>query len=90
MNVNTTTPNAPPDTTKCKGESQSDVTASSVVELVHPDIVGDSDHPGQLCRLCALPRQAMVYIFSEAGVQLGLRSKINTWLPTPVSPLSMH
>jgi hypothetical protein len=41
-------PNAPTNTTKCSGESQANVTMSSAVELVHPD-VGDFDHPGQLC-----------------------------------------
>lgn len=68
-------------------KSQPNTNVSSAVELVHPDSDGDSDHPGQLCRLCALPRQSMVYIFSETGVQRGLRSKINTWLPTHVSIL---
>jgi len=85
----TVKPNAPPNTTIWNGESQA-VTASSTVELVHPDVVGDCDHPSQLCRLCALPRQAMVYIFSEKGLQLGLCSKINTWLPTHVSLLSVQ
>jgi hypothetical protein len=68
-------------------KSQPNVIVSSAVELVHPGSGGDSDHPGQLCRLCALPRQSMVYIFSETGLQRGLRSKINTWLPTHVSML---
>jgi hypothetical protein len=90
VTVSTRKSRTPPNTTKCNGESHSNVTVSSAVELVHPDTVGDSDHPGQLCRLCALPRQAMVYIFSETGLRLGLHSKINTWLPTHVSLLSMH
>jgi hypothetical protein len=84
----TTKPNTPANTTKCNGESQANVSVSSAVELVHPDVVGDCDHPGQLCRLCALPRQAMVYVFSETGLQLGLCS--NTWLPTHVSLLSVQ
>jgi hypothetical protein len=83
-------PNAPPNTTICNGESHANVTASSAVEFVRPDVFGDCDHPGQLCRLCALPRQAMVYIFSEIGLQLGLCRKINTWLPTHVSLLSVQ
>ncbi|PSN37547.1 hypothetical protein C0J52_12551 [Blattella germanica] len=47
----------------------------------HPD----SSYFVQFCRLCALPKENMVYIFSEPGLELGLRSKINTWLPTHVS-----
>jgi hypothetical protein len=70
------------------GEGQPKTTASSEMQLALPNADGNSGHPGQLCRLCALPRQTMVYIFSETGLRLGLRSKINTWLPTHVSTYS--
>jgi hypothetical protein len=70
------------------GEGHPNTAEISEMQLAHPDAIGDSGYCGQLCRLCALPRQTMVYIFSEIGLQLGLRSKINTWLPTHVSTFS--
>jgi hypothetical protein len=87
VTINNMEPKSPTSAAIYDGESQPNTFVSSAMELVHPDSDGDSDHPGQLCRLCALPRQSMVYIFSETGLQLGLRSKINTWLPTHVSIL---
>ncbi|KAJ9575708.1 hypothetical protein L9F63_007467 [Diploptera punctata] len=41
----------------------------------------------QLCRLCALPREDVVYIFSDSGHKVDLQTKINTWLPTQVSKI---
>jgi hypothetical protein len=84
VTVNSINHKAPTSFAICDEDSQPD-TVSKAVELVLPDSDGDSDHPGQLCRLCALPRQNTVYIFSDTGLQLGLRTKINTWLPTHVS-----
>jgi hypothetical protein len=83
--VTSTKPKTSTNNTMCDGEVQPNTTVSPATGLLLPDCDRDSDHPGQLCRLCALPRQTMVYIFSETGLRLGLRSKINTWLPTHVS-----
>ncbi|XP_069686218.1 uncharacterized protein [Periplaneta americana] len=69
--------------TSMKEETKTATNPPRNVDNIDVDV--DSSHPGQLCRLCALPRKAMIYIYSERGVRLGLRSKINTWLPTHVS-----
>jgi hypothetical protein len=87
VTVNSMKCNSPTSIAICDEHSQPDTVVSKAVELIHPDSDGDYDQPGRLCRLCALPRQSTVYIFSDTGLELGLRSKINTWLPTHVSML---
>ncbi|KDR07210.1 hypothetical protein L798_03420 [Zootermopsis nevadensis] len=85
MTVTSIRPKTPTSSIMYDSEVQPNTTASSETQLAHPSTDGDSGQPDQLCRLCALPRKTMVYIFSETGLRLGLRSKINTWLPTHVS-----
>lgn len=88
MTVTSIRPKTPTSSIMYDSEVQPNTTASSETQLAHPSTDGDSGQPDQLCRLCALPRKTMVYIFSETGLRLGLRSKINTWLPTHVSTFS--
>jgi hypothetical protein len=46
-----------------------------------------SEHPGQLCRLCASAVNEVVYIFSGTGKKQHIAEKINMCLPVTVSYL---
>ncbi|XP_063230548.1 uncharacterized protein LOC134535404 [Bacillus rossius redtenbacheri] len=47
------------------------------------DLADDTDL-GRLCRLCGREKSDMVLIFSEEGMSLCLKEKINSWLPMNV------
>ncbi|XP_067003826.2 zinc finger protein 595 isoform X2 [Anabrus simplex] len=62
----------------------------NVMEMAMETVAADSPdvfpvHPGQLCRLCALPTPNMMFIYGEEGIKEELASKINMWLPISVS-----
>jgi hypothetical protein len=64
---------------------QVEIDDDSDLEEVDEEVT--SEHPGQLCRLCASAITEVVYIFSATGKEQHIAEKINTCLPVTVSYL---